>query len=249
MTDIIAHRGASGHAPENTLNAFHLAWEQSADGIEMDVHLSRDARVMVHHDADTRRSAGVNLRIAATDSSVLRTLNVGKTRPQQDRQTMPFLEEVLATAPSGKIMLVEIKCGPEIVPALVQVLQSNAVWQQQTAVIAMQLNTLLVCRAALPAMPCYLLSQPCTAQPGGNFQPHSSALIELALRHKLNGLGTDYRGLTDEFIVAAHQAGLRLLTWTVNDPDTACHLRDRGLDAITTDYPKELRQALESPVS
>lgn len=241
--NIIAHRGASGPALENTLSAFRLAWEQQTDGIEMDVHLSKDGRIIVHHDPDTRRSANTDLIIAATHSTVLRKLNVAQWT-DSGHATMPFLEEVLATAPPHKQILVEIKCGPEIAPALACVLQTHGSHLQQIALITTDIKTLLICRQALPSTPCYLLSRACQAPNGSGFQPHSLDLIELALKHQLTGLCPDHRCLTKEFITAAQKAGLRLITWTVNDPATALGLRDMGLDAITTDFPGRLRLAL-----
>ena len=70
-TDLIAHRGASHDAPENTLAAFRLAWEQGADGIEGDFRLSRDGEIICLHDATTRRTAGIDLVVA--DATLART--------------------------------------------------------------------------------------------------------------------------------------------------------------------------------
>ncbi|MCB1806648.1 MAG: glycerophosphodiester phosphodiesterase, partial [Candidatus Competibacteraceae bacterium] len=124
---IIAHRGASGEAPENTLAAFDLAWRQQADGIELDVRLSRDGRVMVHHDPTTKRLTGTDLSIADSTSDALRQLDFGIWKgPEFAGQRMPVLDEVLAAAPPGKQVVIEIKCGPEIIPALSQVLNNPA---------------------------------------------------------------------------------------------------------------------------
>src|SRR5882672_2820705 len=75
---LIAHRGASHDAPENTLAALRLGYAQGADAGEVDVHLSRDARIVVHHDADTGRSAGLRQAVAAQSLTELRSLNVGQ---------------------------------------------------------------------------------------------------------------------------------------------------------------------------
>ena len=77
-TEIIGHRGASSDAPENTLAAINRAWEQNADGSECDVYLSKDGKIVVNHDADTKRTAGVSMQMASSRLVELRQLDVGK---------------------------------------------------------------------------------------------------------------------------------------------------------------------------
>lgn len=206
----------------------------------MDVHVSRDGRVMVNHDDDTQRTAGVSHVIAATDSGVLRTLDVGRWRGEVFAgEQMPFLEEVLATVPAHGRALVEIKSGPAIASALAAALQRIPEARLYIDLISFDLDALLSCRAELPDLPCYLVTE-CTS-PG---TPHDPALIELACRHGLTGLDPECVGITPAFAAAARRAGLRLLTWTINDPVEAARLAALALDAITTDYPLELRQSL-----
>src|SRR5512145_1354795 len=73
----IAHRGESGSAPENSLAAFRLAWEVNADAVELDIHLSKDNRIVVIHDANTKKTSRQHFIIKNTDSEVLRKLDVG----------------------------------------------------------------------------------------------------------------------------------------------------------------------------
>lgn len=242
---IIAHRGASAHAPENTLAAFRLAWQQGADGIELDVRLSRDGRVMVHHDKDTRRTARVEQVIAVTDSAVLRGLDVGRWRGEQFAgEPIPFLEEVLAAAPPGSWVLIEIKCGPAIVLPLQAALESVGPGVHP-ALVSFHLDVLLACREAIPQCPCYWILG---GQPGaqGACAPYSPKLIELAQTHGLAGLDLEHRGLAPEFIAAAHTTGLKIFTWTVNDPSAARRLCDWGVDALASDYPAEIREAFSA---
>src|SRR5262245_58873165 len=78
MTELIAHRGASHDAPENTLASVQLAWEQGADAVEVDVHASRDGRIVVIHDASTRKTAGVRGWVRERSWSELSALEVGR---------------------------------------------------------------------------------------------------------------------------------------------------------------------------
>ena len=75
--EIIAHRGASYDAPENTLESVRLGWEQKADAVEVDVFLSKDGEVVLHHDATTKKIAGVDRKLADQTFAELRQLDVG----------------------------------------------------------------------------------------------------------------------------------------------------------------------------
>src|SRR3990170_1836584 len=116
MTLIIAHRGASADAPENTLSAFRLAWEQEADGIEGDFRLSSDGRIVCIHDEDTSLVAGVPHTVRDTPLAVLQSLDVGAWKGESWRgERIATLEEVLAVVPKRKQVVVELKAGPEII--------------------------------------------------------------------------------------------------------------------------------------
>ena len=244
---IIAHRGASGHAPENTLAAFLLAWEEGADGIEMDVHLSLDGRIMVHHDATTSRTGHADLVIADTTSARLRELDVGSWyAPRFNSERIPFLEDVLATVPAHGQVLIEIKSKPDIVPALHTVISGFVALQPRIALISFELTTLLACQSALPSIACYWVTACQQPDEYNHYPAHYSNLITLARQHKLTGLDPDYRSITAEFAASVHKAGLQLMAWTVNDPAAAKQMQALGLAAITTDYPLEIRHALAS---
>ncbi|HYQ57495.1 MAG TPA: glycerophosphodiester phosphodiesterase family protein, partial [Draconibacterium sp.] len=117
----IAHRGASFLAPENTVASAKLAWELGADAVEVDVHLSKDNRVMVIHDKDTKRtcSGKTNLTIAKTPSILLRDLDAGSPKGEEFKgEKIPYLSEIIETIPEGKTLVVEIKAGgDDIIPA------------------------------------------------------------------------------------------------------------------------------------
>ena len=100
---IIAHRGASGHAPENTMAAFRLAMEQHADGIELDVMLSKDGHVVVIHDATVNRTTNGTGRVSALTLAELQTLDAG------NGEHIPTLEEVLETFGDQWVINVELK--------------------------------------------------------------------------------------------------------------------------------------------
>ena len=116
---IVAHRGASKQAPENTIPAFKLAWEQGTDAIEGDFQLTKDGAIVCIHDKDTKRVAGVKKIVEDTTLEELRKLDVGAWFGENWRGTViPLISEVLAAIPDGKKIYIEIKSGPEILPKL-----------------------------------------------------------------------------------------------------------------------------------
>ncbi|MBB06738.1 MAG: glycerophosphodiester phosphodiesterase, partial [Roseibacillus sp.] len=134
---IVAHRGASGEAPENTLPAFNLAWKQKADAIEGDFHLTKDGKIVCFHDLNTRKLTGRNLTLSKTTYPELKGLDAGAWKNKKFAGTrIPLLEDVLATVPPGKKIYIEIKCGPEIVPALLRVVSNSGLKNEQIVIIS-----------------------------------------------------------------------------------------------------------------
>src|SRR3954454_13113161 len=103
VVEIIGHRGAASDAPENTLASFRLAWEQQADAIECDVRLSKDVHIVAIHDAETKRTAGVDVAVVDQTLAELRRLDVGRWKDERFAgEPIPTLAEILTTVPVGK---------------------------------------------------------------------------------------------------------------------------------------------------
>ena len=239
--DIIAHRGASGAAPENTMLAFRLAWQLGVNGIELDVHMSRDGCIMVHHDATTQRCARVNLTITDTNSEVLCKLDVGRWRGAQFAgATMPRLDDVLTEAPAGSRVLIELKGGVNMVPALQQTLTAKDYSGLRIALISFDLPALIACHQALPELPYYPVFSLQDEDTAPKYSPKE--WITIAQQHGFTGLDPDYRDIDKDFATAAQAAQLDLITWTVNDPKQVPVLDSLGVSAIATDWPEQLQQ-------
>lgn len=237
-TQIVAHRGESSVAPENTLAAVKLAWERNPDAVEIDVHLSKDRRMVVMHDPTTGRTGTQDLRVSETDSEELRKLDVGRHKGELFAgEKMPFFEEILETVPEGKLLFVEIKCGREILPLLKSALDSTG---KADRVMVISFN-LAVCAAAkriMPKVPVCLLWGPTKDEQTGDVTAHDSdKLIGLARSNNLDGVDVHYSGVTEGFARAIKESGLMLHVWTVNDLQEVKRLRKLGVTGITTDRP------------
>ena len=238
--EIIAHRGASHDAPENTLASVRLAWEQGAEAVEVDVHLSYDNRVVVIHDADTKRVAGVKRLVRNLTLSELQKLDVGRWKSTKFKgERLATLEDVVETIPPGKRMLVEIKTGSEIVPHFSQV-PSNV------APISFDLEAVAAIKAARPDLECYWVLGWRRDWKRGGWLPKPAQVIEQALARNLDGLDVGANGpVTAAFVKKVHEAGLKVYVWTMDAPVKARQLHVAGVDGIATNRPGWMRANLQ----
>jgi glycerophosphoryl diester phosphodiesterase len=246
--EIIAHRGASYDAPENTLAAVRLGWEQASDGVEIDVHLSADGRIVVIHDYDTKKVAGVPAKVVAQTFAELRALEVGAWKdPQWEGEPIPSLDEVLATIPAGKQLFVEIKCGPEILPEFERVWRASGKSAEQLVIIAFSYEVSKQAKARFPSIPVYwIYDWKKDKDTGGRFTPDD--LLARAKAAGLDGVDVKFDGpVTREFVEQAKSLGLEVYVWTVDDPLVARTLADAGVKGITTNRPGWLREQLKPP--
>ena len=235
-TEIIAHRGASFYAPENTLASFKLAWQMKADAAELDIHLSKDGKIFVIHDASTARTTGKDLSIKDSNSSEIRALDAGSYKGKEfENERIPYLEEALATIPRGRRMFVEIKCGQEVLPALQNAIKASRK-ERQIRIIGFDLDTIAAFKKLMQKIPVYWL------QSKGNTDSYNMQLIESARSRGIDGLDLNNTGLDKEFADAAKAAGLKLYVWTVDDPVEAKRLVSLGVDGITTNRPDLIRE-------
>ena len=136
---IVAHRGASHDAPENTLSAFKLAMEQGADAFEADFYVTQDGHIVCFHDKDTERISGEKLSITATPFDQLRRLDVGLWKgPRWQGERMPTMSEVLAAVPQDKKIFIELKSGPEIVAPMAEAIAASSLSPEQIVIISFQ---------------------------------------------------------------------------------------------------------------
>lgn len=240
---IIAHRGNSHVAPENTLAAIRLAWEQRADGVEIDVRLSSDRRLVVIHDASAKRTTGKNWNVAQHTSANLKTLDAGKWKSKKwTGEKIPVLEEVLAILPAHKKLIIEIKCGPEIITPLKKALKKIKYPAKQIAIAGFSLPLLRQIKKALPEIPTYWNF--CFKKIPRGWTPQISRLLTRA--KKMNALYLKACGaITPALAREVRQAGLELHVWTIDSPSVAKKMACLGVNSITTNRPEWLREKLE----
>jgi len=249
---ITAHRGASADAPENTLAAFRLAWDQAADAIEGDFRLSADGEIVCIHDADTKRTCGVQLVVADTPFPALRDLDYGRWKAEAYvGEPCPTLAEVLEAVPAGKQFFVELKTGPEIVEPLCQLLEERKVNLDSLMIIAFDESTVAACKQALPSVKAHWLTGfKETTKGSGEWLPTAATIAETVARCGADGVGMQgRRQVIDEEFVAALRAGEvgEFHVWTIDEPADARYFAELGAIGITTNKPAFIRSSLEQP--
>jgi glycerophosphoryl diester phosphodiesterase len=244
---IVAHRGASDEAPENTLAAFRRAWELEADAIEGDFHLTRDGQIVALHDKTTKRTADRDLPVAQSTLAELKALDVGAWKGECYRgERIPTLEEVLACVPSGKKIFLEIKCGTEILPALKSDLAVTQLAADQIVFICFDAGVVAQCKVQLPQYKAYWLTSYKQDQATGRWTPTVDEVFATLADCGADGLNTAGRQeMVDQSLVSRLRAkSLSFHVWTLDEPADARYFQRLGVDSITTNRPDVIRAAL-----
>ncbi len=224
--------------------AVKLGWKQGAD-VEIDVHLSKDDRIVVIHDASTKRTAAIDLKVKETSSQELGELDVGRFKAYEFAgERIPFLAEVIATIPPAQKLYIEIKCGKEILPLLRRLVVESGK-MSRIVIIGFDLETVAASKKLID-VPTYWLKGTEKTKETEEWIPHDPNLVQRVKNEGLDGLDVHYAGVNEEFARAVKASGLRLYVWTVDDPHEAIRLVRLGVDGITTNRPDWLREQLRN---
>lgn len=234
---IIAHRGASGHAPENTLAAFSRAVELGAGFIETDLRLSRDLQFVAIHDSMLERTTNGRGTVHDRTLAELRELDAGKWFDRAFRgERIPGLEEILAFGHKHDVVFyLEIKYDAAwgMHHALIAALR-NAESAARTVVLSFDPATLVALRRFDSSLMMGLLAE----EEKSDFVKDSldAGARQLCLRSTL---------VTPDVVQRAHQSDLHVIAWTVNSADEMRSMIATGVDGIMTDFPDRLRAVIE----
>jgi glycerophosphoryl diester phosphodiesterase len=239
----IAHRGASGHAPENTMVAFRRAVELGAQFIETDLQITRDARVVAMHDATLDRTTNGKGQVHLSTLDEIRALDAGAWFDGQPAhgfagERVPTLEEILKFASERDVMFyLEIKSGPAwgVEHAVVATLRDHNA-SARVVILSFDPAALDAVHRLDSAMMTGLLCE----YPSGD-------LVERTVRAGARQLVAQGDLITASVVEKAHRAGLQVVAWTINEPDQMRRLIDTALDGIITDYPERLLDILRDP--
>jgi len=240
---IVAHRGASRDAPENTIPAFKLAWEQGSDAIEGDFHLTEDGHIVCIHDHNTKRVSDRNLVISKSTLTELRKLDVGAYRGKDFKgSVIPTIAEVFSTIPKQKKIYIEIKCGIEIIPVLLEEIEKSGLKQEQIVVICFNKEVIRELKTRTPPYKAFWLSG-FKEDKSGKIIPSLETVLQTLKQIKADGFSSN-ESITEAFIKGITEHGYEWHVWTVDDLEIAKRFKKWGAKSITTNVPDYIKKNL-----
>jgi glycerophosphoryl diester phosphodiesterase len=246
MTLVVAHRGADAVAPENTMEAYRLAFEMGADAVELDVHMTADGKLALMHDETVERTTDLTGSIASMTMKQLRTADAGYRFEAPDGSfpfrgkglKVPTLPEVLKWLPAGTGLVVEVKARAATAPTIAALRSSRVREAGAVSIISFDERVIEESRELDPEIPTGYLLVPS--------QPIEAALIYAvehghAAVHPWDGdLGLDPTAI----LQVATAYGRLMGCYVVNDPERMQQLAALGLWGFVTDAPDVGRRAL-----
>lgn len=250
----LAHRGASGRLPENTLESFEAGIAAGAGGIETDVHMSHDGKLVVIHDDTVERTTDgfgavrdMTLdELRSLDAGYRFSLDGGRTYPYRGQSIrIPTFTEVLRRFPEVRINIEIKEDQPGAEEAVLRAIESAGA-EHRMIVASARHRVIRRFRVLAGGRILTAASRPEI----GVFLFFSKLYLESLLRPGYATLQVppEHRGIriiSPRFLKAARRRGVRVDAWTINEPDEMHRLLDLGVDAIMTDRPEELARVLE----
>jgi glycerophosphoryl diester phosphodiesterase len=226
MVLIGGHRGAKGYEPENTLLSFQKALDLRVDIIELDVHCSKDKKLVVIHDESVDRTTNKVGLVKSFTLEELKKLDAGK------KQQIPTLEEVIDLVNKKLIINIEIKDVDAVneVCKIIKHYVDNEGWSYDNFLVSsFNHNLLLVTKRNNPKILVASLIE--------NIPPNYFNLIDILKPFSIN---ISYKNVTKELILDAHKREMKVFVWTVNDEKDIERMKLLHVDGIFSDYPDRI---------
>jgi len=250
---VIAHRGASGDYPENTLPAFGAACTMGAPYFELDVHITRDGEIVVIHDDNLRRVAAHDGLIREMTMAELATVDAGRNFTRDGGRGFPFrgqgirvpsLAEVFAAFPHQRFILEIKQTSHHLVPAMLAVID-RAKMRRRVLIASEHQEPIDEFRALAPGIPTNL-----PAREVGLFMmslgPRAQSYVARGEALQIPPEHQSWKLVSAESVATAHRIGIELQVWTVNGAAEMCEMLALGVDGILTDYPARLLDLLRA---
>ena len=226
---IIAHRGVTRNDQENTLPAYHQAFSEGADGLEIDVRLSKDEKPIIFHDEDTSRLFKKNLEIKNTTFFELEALGNNENR-------IPLLDEVLDFLPQNKECFIEIKSDANTVPFL----DKLRIEKKNITFLSFDKNVVLALKKRFPNKLVFQSFHMLQIEMDG-----IKKILEFYKNGNSYGLSIDIRGLSNKTIDKILEKKIDLIIWTLNSMERLKELSKKNIRAIITDEVKDFADFLK----
>lgn len=242
---IIAHRGASHYAPENTMASARLAWQQNTDALECDVHKTKDNHIVVIHDPDTLRTTGIKKVIRDESLETIQKLDAGSWKDKQFKdEHIPSLKEVLETVPSDKKICIEIKSA-DCVDLIQKLIEESHLQAHQLVFMDFDINTVIEAKKVFKQSEILWLYEFIPPLKKDDAQDTFNMIINKALSVDAHGINIEFNPFIDKLLIKkVHDLNMKFYTWTVNELSDAKKLKEWNIDGITTNRPGYLKENL-----
>ena len=228
-TLFLSHRGESDDAPENTLAAFKLAMERDSDGIELDIRMTSDGKIVCVHDASLRRVAGVELEVSNHTYKEL-----------CEAHPVPLISEALDVLAAGKFMQIELKGKPFPLDELRSLVDQHLAMGKLLGISSFEVETLELANRVFPDLSRVLLID--LEKYFGTF-PAPEAVVEFCRQHNFSGVSFKADMRADKsFVDALHAQGIRVVCWGVFTDELGLAMASAGVEALTCNHAVALRK-------
>ncbi len=249
-TLIVAHRGASHAAPENTLPSFKLAIKEGADFIEGDFWLTKDEQIVCIHDPTTKRvsTRHTDLDIRRSTLKELKQIDIGGWKAKRFQgATIPTLQEILDILPKNKGLFLEIKDDrPAFFNKLQQIIKSYALPPSRLRLIAFDPEVCRRAKETFPGYKVYWLYNWYLAKETGLLSNTPDEILRMVKLLPVDGLNINSFPWIDlDFLQKLRALNKDFCVYDVNRFEDALKLLTLGVDAIATNYPRLMRQKIE----
>jgi len=229
---IVAHRGAAGAAPENTMASIRQALKDGADWVEIDVQESRDGQIVVFHDSDFMKLSGDPLKVWDGDLEDIQQRDIGSWYAQEfSTERVPTLQQVLEEVRGRARLMIELKYyghDQALEQRVIDIVEA-ANMVDEISIMSLKLEAVQKLQALRPGWPVGLLA--------------ASAVGDLS-KLDVDFLALSARIVTAPLIRRVHNSGKRILVWTVNDAPSMSRWMSMGVDGVITDEPLLAREVL-----
>ncbi len=243
---VVAHRGASGWAPETTLAAYRKALHLKADFLEADVQMTLDGEIIAIHDESVDRTTNGRGPVRQMTLVELKGLDAGswfnkmypdRARPDYAGQKIPTLQEIMDLAKESTAGLYLETKNPELYPphlesTVIQIIRRNG-FEKRVVIQSFNPRSVERVKALDPSIPAALLIDALENDP-----------VEATVKIHANEIAIDHNLVTRDIIQKAHERGLTVAVWTVDEHEDLKRMIALGVDAIITDYPDRLNRLL-----
>ena len=237
-----AHRGASGYLPENTLPAFEKAIEMGADGIELDIHKTKDGQLVVIHDEKIDRTSNGKGQIKDYTLEELRRFNYNATKPECTHADIPTMRQVFELIkPTDLQINIELKTGVVFYEGIeADILAMTKEFGMEDRVIYSSFNHYSIMKIKELAP---------TARTGFLYMDGTLNMPEYGHDHGVEALHPAFYNVQyPNFVERSHELGLKINSWTINSKQYMKMACDMGLDGIITNYPDVALQIVNGQI-